>query len=239
MTVLKNNSANIVKVNDRLFIIPVIHTDPESTNNVEKTILKLKPQVVAVELCRERYEELVKAKENGFPVQKVDGRDDLPSQMFAQIASLESFLGAAMGSPPGDEMLIAIDAARKVGATIALVDRSIQAITQAFSQIPMYELQELISLFPQELDSQESEDGIELSELVKDLRDPEKVKDLLNEFKEKFPHVFDALVTQRDEHVAKNLHKIMEDFDGLIVVVLGSGHVSGVIEKFKEMEKTL
>ncbi len=235
MNIFKNNEAKFVKVNDRLIIIPVIHTDPESTNNVKKTILKMKPEVVAVELCRERYEELVKAKENGFLVQKVENADDLPSQIFAKIASLESFLGAAMGSPPGDEMLIAVDAARQVGATIALVDRPIQAIAQAFSNIPMYELQEILSLFPQSFDSEDTEDGVEFSEIVEELRDPEKVKDLLNEFKEKFPYVFDALVTQRDEYVARNLHKIMNDFNGLIIAVLGSGHVSGVIEKFKEL----
>ena len=44
---------------ERVVFVSVIHTDADSVKHARKTVREVKPDVVAVELDRERYEQLI------------------------------------------------------------------------------------------------------------------------------------------------------------------------------------
>ncbi|TFG07886.1 hypothetical protein EU538_08070 [Candidatus Thorarchaeota archaeon] len=216
---------------DRIVFIPVVHTDTESVERVRRIIREEDPEVVAVELDRQRYEILQRGDdsrtEDALPPQ-----GDVVHNLFYQIARLEENLGDMTGSDAGAEMLAAIEEGRELGAKIALVDRPIQETMQAFMRVPLDEVYAFFQVLPAAEDDAEGQ-GIDT--LLTMLRDESQVEEIVQQFTEEFPNLADALIGQRDMYVAEALKTILNDVDGQIVVVLGAGHMKGVKRSLRDM----
>ena len=52
--------------------------------------------------------------------------------------------------------------------------------------------------------------------------------------KKRYPSIYTVLVLERNLHMAKKLNELMKNFN-LIVVVVGAGHVDGLIKEIKEL----
>src|SRR5256712_12667666 len=100
-------SSAIEKVGERLSLIGTIHVDPKSASFARETILRLKPEVVALELDEGRLVALQNPD-------RASGRGGGGS--FLAMMLLERFAGEMTGSPPGQEMLQAVEAAKAIGA---------------------------------------------------------------------------------------------------------------------------
>src|SRR2546430_14315794 len=85
-------SSAIEKVGDRLSLIGTIHVDPKSASFVQETILRLKPEVVALELDEGR---LVALENPG----KSSGRGG--GGAFLAMMLLAGFARGMTGAPPG------------------------------------------------------------------------------------------------------------------------------------------
>jgi pheromone shutdown protein TraB len=123
----------------RVVFVAVIHTDTESVERAKETVKEVQPDVVAVELDRQRYQQLLdpdKTMKNWEPASTGDAAQDLIQHM----AILEKSLGEMTGSNVGEEMLAAIEEGRKIGAKIALVDRPIHVTMQAITRVPLDEI---------------------------------------------------------------------------------------------------
>lgn len=209
---------------ERIVFVPVIHTDLDSVNNVRDIIERTKPDVVAVELDRTRYHQLINPPSGNLSsLDHVSG--DSVSDLMNQIALLEQNLGQLTGSMVGDEMLAAIETGRKVEAKIALVDRPIESTAQALMQVPLSEIYKLTAMIP-EATAEVEEDGPE--DLMSLLRDGDNVEDLIASFRKEFPMLANVLIDQRDQYIARAIISILSDIEGKIVVVLGAGHLDGV-----------
>src|SRR5256886_16166045 len=95
-------SSAIEKVGDRLSLIGTIHVDPKSASFVQETILRLKPEVVALELDEGR---LVALENPG----KSSGRGG--GGAFFALVVLERIGGGETGEPPGEEQVRAREGA--------------------------------------------------------------------------------------------------------------------------------
>lgn len=209
---------------DRIIFVAVIHTDLESVESVRKIVHEIKPEVVAVELDRERYQQLTNPAEtddNTLPQMTGDSAQDL----MQQLAFLEKSLGKMTGSNVGDEMLAAIQEGRAVGAKIALVDRPMQATIQAMMRVPLNELYGLINVLPDAAKDIESGGALDILDMLK--KDG-AIEDIMQQFQTEFPGLTRVLIDERDEYVAKALRFILNDVKGKIVAVLGAGHIQGV-----------
>ncbi|MDH4214940.1 MAG: TraB/GumN family protein [Candidatus Thorarchaeota archaeon] len=209
---------------ERVIFVAVIHTDLESVENVRKVVHEIKPEVVAVELDRERYQQLtnpVESEEHLSPQTTGDSAQDL----MQQLAILEMSLSKVTGSNVGDEMLAAIREGRAVGAKIALVDRPMQATIRAMMRVPLNELYALINVLPDAAKDIEGGGAIDILDMLKK---EGAVEDIMNQFQTEFPELAKVLIAERDEYVAKALHFILNDVKGKIVAVLGAGHIQGV-----------
>jgi len=209
---------------DRVIFVAVIHTDLESVESVRKIVHEVKPEVVAVELDRERYQQLTnpsETDESQLPQMTGDSAQDL----MQQLAFLEKSLGKVTGSNVGDEMLAAIQEGRAVGAKIALVDRPMQATIQAMMQVPLSELYGLINVLP---DAAKDIEGGGALDILDMLKKEGAIEDIMQQFQTEFPGLTKVLIAERDEYVAKALRFILNDVKGKIVAVLGAGHIQGV-----------
>ena len=220
----------MVGVSERIVFVSVIHTDLESVNKARRIVRETKPEVVAVELDHERYNQLMNPADN----QEIPAPNpgDMAQDLMQQLAILEKSLGEITGSNVGDEMMAAIEEGRAIGAKIALVDRPILATVQAMMQVPVEEIYKLTGLLPDA--TKDIEDG-GAGDLLSMLKEDGAVDDLMDQFRSEFPGLANVLIEQRDQYVAKALHFILNDVQGKIVAVLGAGHVQGVIRALEDL----
>ena len=211
----------MVYESERIVFVSVIHTDIESVEEARRVVRETKPEVVAVELDHDRYQQLMNPPEEGEIV--APGAEDMAQDLMLQLAILEKSLGKITGSDVGDEMLAAIEEGRAIGAKIALVDRPMIATVQAMMQVPVDEMYRLTGMLPDA--TKEIEEG-GASDLLAMLKEDGAVDDLMEQFRSEFPGLANVLIEQRDQYVAKALHFILNDVEGGIV--LGAGHIQGV-----------
>ncbi len=207
---------------ERVVFVSVIHTDLESVKEARRVVRNTKPDVVAVELDHERYQQLINPPEDK---ESTPYSGDAAQDLMQQLAMLEKSLGDITGSDVGDEMLAGIEEGREVGAKIALVDRPMSDTIHAMMKVPTDELYRLTGMLP---DATEDIEEGGASELLDMLKEDGAVDDLIDQFKTEFPKLADVLIEQRDQYVAKALQFILNDVEGKIVVVLGAGHIQGV-----------
>jgi pheromone shutdown protein TraB len=222
----------LVDALERIVFVSVIHTDLESVNKARRVVRETRPEVVAVELDYDRYNQLMNHPEHGEIQDPSSG--DMAQDLMQQLAILESSLGDITGSNVGDEMMAAIEEGRAIGAKIALVDRPISATVQAMMQVPVEEIYKLTSMLPDA--TKDIEEG-GASDLLSMLKEDGAVDDIVSQFKSEFPGLTHVLIEQRDQYVAEALHFILNDVQGKIVAVLGAGHIQGVINALKHLSK--
>jgi len=200
------------KIGDRLSLIGTIHVDPKSASFARDTILRLHPEVVALELDEGR----MMALEN-------PGRATGPGGggSFLAMMLLERFAGEMTGSPPGSEMLRAAEAARTVGARVQFIDLPIGTTVGSLRKLPLKEkvrlgVDSLISLALLPLG------GFNMSKLTEDLEEQ------LRLFRHRYPELSRLLLDVREEHMVARLRDIMYFTTGQVVAVVGYGHMKSL-----------
>jgi pheromone shutdown-related protein TraB len=202
-----------------IIVVGTAHISQESIAEVQRTIEAERPDVVAVELDPGRYQALTNPEQQSASI-----KDILSSGKLYQflvhwlLAYVQNKLGAEVGVKPGSEMLSAIDAARSVGASVALVDRDINVtIARFWAKMRLIEkLKMLIAL----LGITTSDEEIDIKEITND----DVISQLVTELRQFSPNAAQVLVDERDAYLAGNLLKLR----GKIVAVVGAGHKEGI-----------
>ncbi len=202
------DSSAIEKVGDRLSLIGTIHVDPKSASFARETILRIKPEVVALELDEGR----LMALENPG---RSSGRRGGGS--FLAMMLLERFAGEMTGSPPGQEMLRAVEAARAVGARVAFVDLPI-GMTVGLGVDSLVS----IALLPF--------GGFNLSKLT------ENLEEQLRLFRLRYPELSKILLDVREEFMVARIRDIMYSSAGQVVAVVGYGHLKSLTKALASIQ---
>ncbi len=206
---------------DMIHLIGTAHVSEESVEEVRKTILEKRPDVVAVELCRDRYEGLLDQRD--IPIfDLIKSGNSLLFIVNVLLSFMQKRIGEEFGVKPGKEMLAAIDAARELGIRVVLIDREIKiTLSRAIGNMGLREklrlLKELvIGLFSKT-------EGID----VEDMKKEENIVDLLKEFKGVAPSLYKTLVEERDAYMASQLLELSTRHENIIAIV-GAGHKQGI-----------
>jgi len=210
-------------------VIGTAHISKESVEEVKKTILELKPEIVAVELCEARYRALVEQKD----VQILDLLKSKNSMMVLAnvlLSFLQRKLGEEVGVKPGAEMLAAIAAANEVGANVALIDRDIRVtLGRGMAKMGFFEkirvLKELLSTYDVSGEDIESE--------IDKLKQDANVTEILETFKDVSPNLYGVLVDERNAVMTRRLLDLETDN---VVAVGGAGHKKGINEFLEKPE---
>ncbi len=106
-------------------LIGTAHISQGSIDEVRDKIMELKPDLVAVELCKARYEGLTQKKD--IPIFDLIKAGNFIMMLANTLLSfLQRRLGEEVGVKPGEEMLTAMRVAREEGSEVALIDRDIK-----------------------------------------------------------------------------------------------------------------
>jgi len=219
---------------ENLKIIGTAHVSKESIEEVKEEIITHQPDVVAVELDINRYQNMI-AEKNGQEKQNVNIRDVIKGDKLSIflvsmfLSYLQRRIGDDLGVKPGSEMLAAIETAEEIGATVALIDRDISVtLKRALNKMTFFEKAKLVYGILASFFSKEEIDDVE------SIKDGDTLNEVMEYFKKMSPKAYDVLVTERDAYMAHMLQDINEEN---VVVVVGAGHKRGISEYMDHPEK--
>ena len=194
------------------------------------------PDIVAVELDKKRLAALLSERQSRFSFYNM-WKVGIKGYLFALLGSWGSKkLGKLVGAVPGQEMLEAINLAKKNKLDIALIDQDIEITLRNFSKALTWKekwrfVKEIFrAVFRRK--EVEKELGIDAKsfDLTK-VPSAELIKKLTGLMKEKYPNIYHVLVYERNVYMAKNIiHLIKYNKDKKILVIVGAGHVEGIVE---------
>lgn len=219
---------------DRIILIGTSHVSEKSVTEVNELIEREKPEIVAVELCKGRYNAL-KGKEE---VKEVNIKDLLSGNKFYHflmqwlLAYVQKKFGKEQGVKPGAEMLSAIEKAEKINARVTLIDRDIHiTLARFWNKMSIFEKLKLFgSLIGATL-------GFGTEDIDMDrVTDEDVVSQLVSELRKIAPTAASVLLDERNAIMAKNLLDISRE--GKVVAVVGAGHREG-IQKYLDAPESL
>jgi pheromone shutdown-related protein TraB len=208
-------------------LVGTAHVSKDSVDEVRQAIADFRPDVVAVELCKGRYDVM----KNPTAWQETDIvkviKDKKASLLFVNLimASFQRRVGAKLGIKPGEEMRIAIEDAEAAGIPVSLIDRGVQTtLLRTWHKLSFREkfslmFQSLLSIFGAEDLTEED---------IEQLKEKDMLTAALEEVAKKAPVVKEVILDERDSYMAGKLGDIQSK---KILAVVGAGHMEGIKAK--------
>jgi len=226
------------KFNDKIILVGTAHISKDSIIEVKEVIKKFKPDIVAVELCKRRHDNIInKDKWENTPINKLL-KSNNAYFMLAQtfLSSIQRRLGKDQGVEPGSEMIAAINEAKRNNLKIALVDRDISiTLKRAWKKMGFIEKIRLLWEFLKAIIGYEEEDIDQID--LKEMMNQDMISSMMEEFGEIAPSVSEVLVNERDKYIAKKIYD--ESKKGKVVAVIGAGHLKGIKDYLKKNVKDI
>ena len=216
-----------MKIYKNLALIGTSHIARESILDVKKFILEKKPDIIALELDKKRLIALFNKRKP-----KIKDIKDIGIKGFLLNfigAYIEKKLGKLVGVSPGSEMKTAVNLSKDYGARIALIDQDISITLKRLSnKITLKEKFRILKdIFKGIILKKSDIEPFDLKKVPKE----EIILKLINKIRENYPSIYEVLIKERNEHMAKALYKIINDNkDKRILAVIGAGHEQGIWE---------
>ena len=213
----------IVEINPNLRLLGTAHISRKSVEAVKHQIAEFEPDVVAVELCKSRYESLVTGRRlDKEGLLKVIKEGKAPLVLLQSLLAAEQRkLGLDEGQQPGAELLEAVNISESMGIRVELIDRDIQTtLRRAWRKM---RLREKFRIIYSMLGDDDEEADVNLDEI---LESRDILSDLMNELKQFSPGAGEVLIDERDEYLAQKIRKI--DPNKRTLAIVGAGHLSGI-----------
>jgi len=212
-----------------LYLVGTAHVSKQSVKDVRETIEAIQPTAVCVELDEGRYRNLIDTdrwkKTNVGKIIREGKAMLLLSSLI--MSSFQKRIGEKLGVTPGAELVEAVEAAKENDAKLYLVDRDIQITLKRtwrnlgfFNRIKMAFQLIASMMVTEEIDA----------ETVEELKEEEKLADVLQLLADEFPAVKGPLIDERDRYISEKIKEVPEK---RIVAVVGAGHVPGICQEFE------
>lgn len=221
-----------------LTLIGSSHIAKESVKEVKETIEREDPAIIAVELDTKRYygllEEEQAPKKKSLSLYNIK-RIGFKGFLFAVIASWAMRkLGKYVEIDPGAEMLVAIKLAKKKKRKLVLVDQDIEITLRRFSEtLTWKERWQMCKDIYAAVVKQKPFIRFDITKVPSE----EIIRKLMREVKKKYPNIYKVLVEERNEIMARRLHRILEENpEKKVVAIVGAGHEEGIIAILKRLK---
>ena len=196
-----------------IILVPVAHVSKKSARLVEDTIRSRKPDLIGLELCRERLEAL--SRGGG---RSMDLKTAVSHPTSAILFAAQQLIGKWWQVTPGEEMMRALGAAAELQRPVALLDRPIRGIARDIERIPLKEKLRMVFSPGLKLPGKKK---MSLGEMMK----PENLEKLLGRLERDFPVSYQVFVESRNRHM---FGKLLLCNVNTVVAVVGAAHVPGL-----------
>lgn len=229
-------------------VIGTAHVSRRSVEEVTKVIEEVRPEVVCVELCQGRHDALTQESSfRNLDIFKVV-REGKTLYLLAHLAlaSYQRKMGQALGVKPGSELLAAIEAAKRVGARVELIDRDIHTtLKRTWSNLGLWKRSMLLSSLMVGFgdddgappDGSGGKDGAAggrrevTAEDIEQLKEGKALSEMLDELARALPEVKTPLIDERDAFLVSGMEASAQGARHVVAVV-GAAHVPGMRRRF-------
>jgi pheromone shutdown-related protein TraB len=216
-------------------IVGTAHVSSKSVDEVREIILRLKPEVVCVELCQGRYDALLQDRSfRDLDVFKVirEGRT-LYLLAHLALAGYQKRMGAALGVKPGAELIAAIEAAKEVGARVELVDRDIHiTLKRTWANLGLWKKSQLMASLVVGFGDDQGEEVT--ADKIENLKEQKALSEMMSELARALPQIKTPLIDERDAFLMSSIEDAGKG-QPTVVAVVGAAHVSGMKGHFKQV----
>ncbi len=222
-----SSDVHYIKINGKeFFIIGTAHISQNSADLVREVISNEKPDIVCVELDKQRYKALSERKRWEELDLKQLIKEKQLSTLFISIllASYQKKLGEKLGVKPGVELLEATLVAKEFDIPIELIDRDVRiTLKRSWNSMGLWQKMKLMtvglaSVFDEEEISEEK---------LNEIKQKDVLNEMMSEMGKQMPVLKKVLIDERDSYL---MEKMKEVNASKIVAVVGAGHVNGIIE---------
>jgi len=225
--------ATVMIGDSRITLLGTAHVSRTSAEKVRELIETGEYDAVAVELCPSRYNSIVNpdalAKMDLFQVVR-DGKASMVAASLA-LGAFQQKAAEQIGIQPGAEMREAIDCAKAAKLPVLLVDREVGiTLKRIYRNVPWWRRMNLIAGLVASVVSSEkvSEEDIEK------LKEGDILESTFAQFAEEEQDLFQPLIGERDEYmVARLQQEVAKHPHENILVVIGAGHLAGMVKRFE------
>ncbi len=221
---------NYEEDNKKIYLVGTAHVSPESVKQVKETILKYKPDTVAIELDEKRYEAMMKKdKFEDIDIIQIIKEKQIFFFIGKFIMSLfQKKIADKTKSAPGQEFKTAVEVAEEIGANLALVDRDIGiTLKRAWRLTKFWGKMKLLASL---LFSSSSDKDVSLED-IEQLKGEDALTKMISEMGDEMPMAKKAIIDERDMFLAGSIQEKMGD---VTVAAVGAGHVPGMLKYFSE-----
>lgn len=207
-----------------LTLIGTAHVSRQSAELVAETIDSETPDTVCVELCHTRLAAIRDADRwrNMDIVKIIKEKKALVLFMNLLLASFQKKIADRFGIKPGQEMINAVEAAERTGATIVPADRNIQTtLTRVWRGMGFWAK---LKLFASIIFSFGASDDIQEADIEK-MKQEDILQTLLADVAKTHPIIQQALIDERDQYLAEKIRTAPGE---TVVAVVGAAHVPGI-----------
>ena len=217
----------VIRINldgKEVLLIGTAHVSKESVELVRETIEKENPDMVAVELCPQRFHAISEKKKwDETDISKVikEGKGYLFLTQL-MLTNFQRKVGDELGVKPGSEMVKALDMAKEKNIPIALVDRDIGVtLKRALNRMGFKEKVKILfglvsGIFEEEKVTEE---------MVEKLKEMDVLTEMMEELGKEVPSIKETLLDERNIYIADKIASLEAK---KIVAVVGAGHVAGI-----------
>ena len=226
---------------DNVTLIGTAHVSKKSADLVKKTVLELNPEIIAIELDKQRLHSLLEKHKNPNKKQKSKFLDrNLIRQvgmfgfLFLKISGyLQQKMGKTLNIDPGIDMLAGVQISKEQNTPLCLADRP---ILQTISQFKKLSFLQKMSMIKRMVFSKMSFDERKdiASKLQKGQLDNQVITQVIEQIKDEIPELYDILIHQRNVYMANEIIKLRKKGVSKMVLVIGAGHLPGIEEILKE-----
>jgi pheromone shutdown protein TraB len=223
----------------QILLVGTAHISEKSVAEVREAINQFKPDLVAVELCKDRYKALMNKRrwENTSVIDVIRSGKGFLVLIQTFLAMIQRRLGKELGVEPGSEMLAAMKEARKFNIPVVLVDRNITiTFRRAWRSMTIREKFKLVWHSMKALvgyDRVLEEEEFDLEEIMNE----DVISMMMEELRSFVPNATYALIDERDIYIAKRIQTSSEAPSSELKTILAKRPPQRRLKKDKKIIK--
>lgn len=233
-TVLRN-----VITGQEVYLVGTAHVSKRSADEVKDVIARIQPDTVFLELCETRAEALMRPRaERPSAFSEMLSLLSLPGSVTTKLLSLSmrGFYAAwrHAGLEPGAEFRVAIEEAKKLGATLVNGDRdATETIRRLAATIRFVDLVTLASPPPPPPElAKIMTSSVGVEEAIERLKSRENIRAMVKYSRSLHPEAVKVMLDERDDILAERLRACK---GAKVVGVVGAAHLDGIEKRWEEM----
>lgn len=212
-----------------IHLVGTNHISSQSVTVIKERFLAVQPDIIAIELDRNRLEGLLNPQKLTFSFGLLR-QIGLIGYIFALVGRYaQKKMAKYTGTPPGSDMLYGVQLAKNNNLRLALIDRPMDQTLKKLSRSFTFKekMRFLYDITLGLLFSRKQKITFSLN----DIPEEDLISQLVTSLQDRYPSLYRVLIHERNDYMVARLEALEKKYpEQSILVVVGAGHVSGMQE---------